>query len=121
MTTEPPSFAGSLVGRGPNGVVVILRVFRIDGDERNARQILAVRHPRFGKLVQLCQTILAEAVSQAVVVDGDEAYGLFSFRMADALRDARGRPVRTQSRAISKRTSSPSSAPSMSPSKRATP
>ena len=46
-----------------------------------------------GSDVKLAQHILAEAVAKPVIVDRDQADGLFGLRMPDALRDPRGGPA----------------------------
>ena len=81
--------AAFAVGLGPDGVVVVARVGRVDGDDRQVAQVLAVilaeRQLR-GEL-GFGERLLAEHVRDAVLVDGDQAEGLGRERIAEDFED----------------------------------
>ncbi len=86
-----------VVGRGPDGVVMVARVGGVDGDDRQMRQVLALaelllRHP-----MRLVDRLLPEFVAQAVLVDRDQAEAARRERVAEHRIDAGGharRPAR---------------------------
>src|SRR5580704_8006068 len=86
------------VGHRVDGVVVILGVGRIDGDERYLAPVLARRRVsalryrprgfRFGKRGR------GEGLRNAVRVDGNQADRAFAFERAEALDDSAGRQAK---------------------------
>ncbi len=82
------------VGSGPDGVVVIARIFRIDGNERNISQIGAARNVcRFG-VFGFADCFRAEAGWYSMRVDGDEADRLGLIHGAEAFGNPRAGKAR---------------------------
>ena len=67
----PPGLFGVGVGLGVDGVVVVLGVGRIDGDERDVAPVLAALERGLLGLLGLRMHRGGEAVGDFEVVDGD--------------------------------------------------
>ena len=87
--------AAVIVGRGVplgmHGVVVILGVGRVDGDERNAAPVLAVGERRRPRGFRLGQRVVAEHMRDGMGVDRDQADRAFARQRAEPLHHASGR------------------------------
>src|SRR5579883_399109 len=81
------------IRRGPYRIVMILCIFRIDGDKRDAGQILAVSHGPFRERFQLVEYARRELVAQAMIMNRDETYGFFGLRVPYSLGNLRSRPA----------------------------
>ena len=69
---------------GENGVVVILGVGRVDGDQRQLAPILAAAKRRFLRCLGFLKNGLGEDMRYAVRVDGDHGDRALAFHRADA-------------------------------------
>ncbi len=87
---EAAFVVGRGVGLGMHGVVVILGVGRIDGDERQLAPVLAVGKRGGLGGVRFLQGLAAEHVRDAVRVDGDQADRAFALERAEPLDHAAG-------------------------------
>ncbi len=85
----PVGVLGVVVGFGKAGVVVVARVRRVDGDERDLAQILAAGEACGLLAVGLLDHVVGEVVGDAVLVDRDERDGLGRRRIAEARHDPR--------------------------------
>ena len=83
---DPPSAVA--VGLGVDCVVVVARVFRIDGDQRDACQVLARRLRRPG-LVGFLDHRFREFIRHAVGVHGDNGGRARIIQPADDFNDVR--------------------------------
>ena len=73
-TMWPPVIGGIVIGSGPHRVVVIARIFRIDGDERNGAQIGAACADRPAWRASASSIdFLRKLRRNAVRVNGDQA------------------------------------------------
>ena len=94
---EAAAIVGGRVRLGVHGVVVILGVGRIDGDERHAPPVLATAERRRLGGVRLDQRLAAEHVRDRMRVDGDQADRAFAGERAELLHHAPGRQAQTRS------------------------
>jgi hypothetical protein len=78
-----------VVGRGVHRVVVVFRIRRIDGDERQLAPILAPGERRRSGGLGLADRLGAEDMGNAVSVNGDQADRLFARHAAQPLAHAR--------------------------------
>ena len=87
--------AATVVGRsvrfGVHGVVVILGVRRIDGDERQTPPVFAMRERRRPGGVCLGQRVVAEHMRNSMGVDRDQADSAFARERAEPFDHAPGR------------------------------
>ena len=91
LITNPPGFFGSVIAHRVHGVIVILGVGRIDGDERQLAPILASGEPcRLGRF-RLRQRGGRKYIRDRVGVDGDQADRALGLQRAQPLGDARAR------------------------------
>ncbi len=86
VTTKPPAPSAF----GVDGVVVVLGVGRVDGDERQRAPVLAMRHRRGPRRVRLRERGGGECVGQAVRGDGDAADRALGVDRPEPLDDAGG-------------------------------
>ena len=79
------------VGRGVDGVVVVLGVGRVDGDERDVAPVLATGKRRRRRGLGLLQRRGREDVRDAVGMDRDQADCALALERAEPLHHARAR------------------------------
>ncbi len=84
--TWPPAFFGSSSACGVAGVVMVARVRRVDGDQRQVAQILAALEAGGLRRVGLGDHLVGEVVGDAVLVDGDQRDGSRRGRIAQTAR-----------------------------------
>ena len=98
------------IGHGMHGVVVVLGVGRIDGDERQLAPILAAGERRRHGGLRLRSTAARKDVRDAVGVDGDQADRALALERAELFLDrARvGKTIAAPASATSTATRSPS-------------
>ena len=88
---EAAFVGGVFVGFGPDRVVVIARVGRVDGDERDFAQVDAAFDGGRRRAFGFVDDVGGELIGDAVGVDGDQADRLGFRHAADAFDDARAR------------------------------
>ena len=93
---EAAVIVGRRVRLGVHGVVVILGVGRIDGDERHAPPVLAVGKRRGPCGVRFGLGVVAEHLRDAMGVDGDQADRAFARQRAEPLDHAAGRQAQAR-------------------------
>ena len=79
---------------GPDRVVMVARIGRIDGDDRQMRQVLALAQRLLGHTVRLVDRLLLELMPQPVLVDRDQAEAARRERVAEHRIDPRRDPRR---------------------------
>ncbi len=79
------------IGRRMDGVVVVLGIGRIDGDERHVAPIFAPLKRRRPRRFRFGNERAAEDVRKAVRVDGDQADGALALERAEPFDDRPGR------------------------------
>ena len=72
---EAAGVGGALVRMGIDRIVMVARVGRVDGDERQVPQVFAALEPRGCHRVGLGDHLVGEIVGNAVLVDGDQRDG----------------------------------------------
>ena len=89
QTNMPALVVG--IGAGPHRVVVVARVFGIDGHQRNGAQIDASARIGGRGVRRLVQHFFGKIGRDAVGMNSDQADGLWRVHAADALHDPRTR------------------------------
>ncbi len=87
---EPTVIVRRRIGLGLHGVVVILRVRRINGDERHLPPILAALQGSGLRGIRFLLRLAAEYGRNAVSVNRDQADRAFGSKRAEALDHAAG-------------------------------
>ena len=85
----PAGVGGICIRLGEDGIVMVARVGRIDGDQRQVAQVFAPLDGRWLCRVSFGDDGIREMVGNAMLVNGDQRHGLGGGRVAQPGDDAR--------------------------------